>query len=88
MQGICDIFLEVMPTGPAEVFRVKLDVPEFTPLEAGTDKRGASGNSVPCGWPIMGEAGSDRARRSAWRSRSPGVHDYAPGSDRLGTGCA
>ncbi len=29
MQGICDIFLEVMPTGPAEVFRVKIDVPEF-----------------------------------------------------------
>jgi hypothetical protein len=33
MQGICDIHLEVMPTGPAEVFRVKLDVPEFKPLE-------------------------------------------------------
>jgi type VI secretion system TssC-like protein len=32
MQGICDIFLEVMPTGPAEVFRVKIDVPEFKPL--------------------------------------------------------
>ena len=44
MQGICLYFLEVMPTGPAEVFRVKLDVPEFTPLEAGTDWRGASGN--------------------------------------------
>ncbi len=34
MQGICDIRLEVMPTGPAEVFRVKIDVPEFKPLEA------------------------------------------------------
>jgi hypothetical protein len=32
MQGVCDIYLEVMPTGPAEVFRVKIDVPEFTPL--------------------------------------------------------
>jgi len=32
MQGVCDIFLEVMPTGPAEVFRVKIDVPEFKPL--------------------------------------------------------
>jgi len=32
MQGVCDIYLEVMPTGPAEVFRVKIDVPEFQPL--------------------------------------------------------
>jgi hypothetical protein len=32
MQGVCDIFLEVMPTGPAETFRVKIDVPEFKPL--------------------------------------------------------
>jgi len=32
MQGVCDIYLEVMPTGPAEVFRVKIDVPEFKPL--------------------------------------------------------
>jgi hypothetical protein len=32
MQGVCDIFLEVMPTGPAEIFRVKIDVPEFKPL--------------------------------------------------------
>src|SRR5215510_7225900 len=32
MQGVCDIFLEVMPTGPAETFRLKLEVPEFKPL--------------------------------------------------------
>jgi type VI secretion system TssC-like protein len=32
MQGVCDIYLEVMPTGPAEVFRVKIDVPEFKPM--------------------------------------------------------
>lgn len=31
MQGICDIHLEVMPTGPAEIFRLKLDVPDFLP---------------------------------------------------------
>lgn len=31
MQGICDIEMEVMPTGPGEVFRVKIDVPEFKP---------------------------------------------------------
>jgi hypothetical protein len=29
MQGICDIYLEVMPTGPAETFRIKIDVPDF-----------------------------------------------------------
>jgi len=29
MQGICDITLEVMPTGPAETFVLKIDVPEF-----------------------------------------------------------
>jgi hypothetical protein len=29
MQGICDITLEVMPTGPAETFILKIDVPEF-----------------------------------------------------------
>jgi len=34
MQGVCDIYMEVMPTGPAETFRVKIDVPEFKPLEA------------------------------------------------------
>jgi hypothetical protein len=43
MQGVCDIVLEVMPTGPAEVFRVKIDVPEFTPLEA-EPTRGSLGN--------------------------------------------
>jgi hypothetical protein len=30
MQGICDITLNVMPTGPAETFVLKIDVPEFT----------------------------------------------------------
>jgi hypothetical protein len=29
MQGICDITMEVMPTGPAETFVLKIDVPEF-----------------------------------------------------------
>jgi hypothetical protein len=31
MQGICDIELEIMPTGPAETFNLKIDVPEFLP---------------------------------------------------------
>ncbi|HEX3437325.1 MAG TPA: hypothetical protein VHT24_11205 [Pseudacidobacterium sp.] len=30
MQGICDITLSVMPTGPAETFVLKIDVPEFS----------------------------------------------------------
>ena len=30
MQGICDINLNVMPTGPAETFVLKIDVPEFS----------------------------------------------------------
>ena len=30
MQGICDITLIVMPTGPAETFVLKIDVPEFS----------------------------------------------------------
>lgn len=30
MQGICDITLSVMPTGPAETFVLKIDVPDFT----------------------------------------------------------
>ena len=34
MQGICDITLEVMPTGPAETFVLKIDVPEFTKGDA------------------------------------------------------
>jgi hypothetical protein len=34
MQGICDITLEVMPTGPAETFTLKIDVPEFTKGES------------------------------------------------------
>jgi hypothetical protein len=34
MQGICDISLEVMPTGPAETFVLKIDVPEFSKGEA------------------------------------------------------
>lgn len=29
MQGICDITLSVMPTGPAETFVLKIDVPDF-----------------------------------------------------------
>jgi hypothetical protein len=29
MQGVCDITLNVMPTGPAETFVLKIDVPEF-----------------------------------------------------------
>jgi hypothetical protein len=33
MQGVCDIYMEVMQVGPAETFRVKIDVPEFKPLE-------------------------------------------------------
>ncbi len=34
MQGICDITLSVMPTGPAETFVLKIDVPEFSRGEA------------------------------------------------------
>jgi len=34
MQGICDITLSVMPTGPAETFVLKIDVPEFKPAAA------------------------------------------------------
>ena len=33
MQGICDITLSVMPTGPAETFVLKIDVPEFSRTE-------------------------------------------------------
>lgn len=33
MQGICDITLNVMPTGPAETFVLKIDVPEFSRQE-------------------------------------------------------
>ena len=33
MQGICDITLNVMPTGPAETFVLKIDVPEFARQE-------------------------------------------------------
>ena len=36
MQGICDITLNVMPTGPAETFVLKIDVPEFSKGEAKT----------------------------------------------------
>lgn len=35
MQGICDITLSVMPTGPAETFVLKIDVPEFKSASAG-----------------------------------------------------
>jgi hypothetical protein len=41
MQGICDITLNVMPTGPAETFVLKLDVPEF--------KKEGSRESQPAG---------------------------------------
>lgn len=34
MQGICDITLNVMPTGPAETFVLKIDVPEFARQDA------------------------------------------------------
>ena len=30
LMGICDITLSVMPTGPAETFVLKIDVPEFS----------------------------------------------------------
>lgn len=33
MQGVCDITLSVMPTGPAETFVLKIDVPEFSKPE-------------------------------------------------------
>jgi hypothetical protein len=36
MQGICDITLNVMPTGPAETFVLKIDVPEFSKPEQKT----------------------------------------------------
>lgn len=42
MKGICDIELVVMPTGPAEVFRLKIDVPEFKP--SGAEPERVSGN--------------------------------------------
>jgi hypothetical protein len=35
MQGICDITLSVMPTGPAETFVLKIDVPEFKAASSG-----------------------------------------------------
>lgn len=38
MQGVCDITLHVMPTGPAETFVLKIDVPEFK--KAATEKAG------------------------------------------------
>jgi hypothetical protein len=34
MQGICDISLEVLPTGPAETFVLKIDVPEFSKADS------------------------------------------------------
>jgi hypothetical protein len=37
MQGICDITLSVMPTGPAETFVLKIDVPEFKAANAKPD---------------------------------------------------
>jgi hypothetical protein len=38
MQGICDINIEVMPTGPAEVFRITIDVPPFKPDKKATQE--------------------------------------------------
>src|SRR5215469_5203597 len=35
MQGICDITLSVMPTGPAETFILKIGVPEFKSANSG-----------------------------------------------------
>ncbi|WP_446743865.1 hypothetical protein [Silvibacterium acidisoli] len=35
MQGICDLKLEVVPTGPGETFRLKIDTPDFSPDGAG-----------------------------------------------------
>jgi hypothetical protein len=41
MQGICDITLNVMPTGPAESFVLKIDVPEFSrPEKAESSRQG------------------------------------------------
>jgi hypothetical protein len=41
MQGICEINLQVMPTGPAETFVLKLDVPKFTaPEKSSAEKAG------------------------------------------------
>ncbi|AEU36280.1 hypothetical protein [Granulicella mallensis] len=31
MQGVCDLKLEVIPTGPGETFRLKIDTPDFAP---------------------------------------------------------
>jgi hypothetical protein len=42
MQGICDIYMEVMPTGPAETFRIKIDVPEFKSAGAAPGSGGGS----------------------------------------------
>lgn len=39
MQGICDITLNIMPTGPAETFVLKIDVPEFARSEKGDPSR-------------------------------------------------
>ena len=41
MQGICDIYLEVMPAGPAETFRIKIDVPDFKSAGAAPSAGGA-----------------------------------------------
>jgi hypothetical protein len=31
MQGICDLKLEIVPTGPGETFRLRIDTPDFAP---------------------------------------------------------
>jgi hypothetical protein len=38
MQGICDLKLEIVPTGPGETFRLKIDTPDFTPEGAKQEK--------------------------------------------------
>ena len=43
MQGICDIMLTVMPTGPAETFVLKIDVPEFSKQSGKQEQASGSG---------------------------------------------
>ena len=37
MQGICDLKLEIVPVGPGETFRLKIDTPDFAPEGTGRD---------------------------------------------------
>ena len=43
MQGICDITLTVMPTGPAETFVLKIDVPEFSKQSSRQEQSSGTG---------------------------------------------